>query len=299
MNTNNLIYKIANTKYGGVRYLDIGPSHGKVVLFSTGGGASFEGALAFRWICDEGYRMISINRPGYYDMPLQVVDSIEGHADIYHEVITYLNIKDPINVFGISMGGLSALYYACKYPTKSLVLWSAVTGQYQVNEESANSSLGKLVLKKSGKRLISWMLKISARLFPKMTIETFLKTEADLNQKERRKIAKEVILDRQSKEEFMLFVESLIPMDALYEGMMDEVNKAQHLKLVDWTAVECPTYAVHSTIDIDVSADHPKRLEEQIPNLKMEYVRAGGHFVWWGDEGKCIKKNTIQFLNAH
>ncbi|WP_422081082.1 alpha/beta fold hydrolase [Ulvibacterium sp.] len=293
----NLIYKTAHTKYGPVRYLDMGASNNKVVLFSTGGGASFMGAIAFEWICDAGYRVLSINRPGYYDLPVNAASSIEEQADIYHEVIKSLNIEDKINVFGISMGGLSALYYTSKYPTKSLVLWSAVTGKYQVNKESANSLLGRLVLKKSGKKLISWMLKTSAKLFPEMTIETFLKTEADLNKKERQKIAREIVQDPESKAEFMAFIASMTPMNDLYKGMMDEVNKVENLGEVDWTIITCPTYAIHSTIDIDVGMDHPKRLEEMIPNLKLEYVKAGGHFVWWGTEGKAVKKNTIQFLN--
>ncbi len=296
-NSKSSIYKTANTKYGSVRYLDIGPSDSDIVLFSTGGGTSFKAALAFQWICNEGYRIISINRPGYYDLPLNIVDGVEEHADIYHEVIKSLGVKEEVNVFGISMGGLSALYYATKYPTRSLVLWSSITGKYEVNEESANSTLGKLVLMKAGKKLVSWILQVSARLFPGMTIQAFLKTEADLTQKERRKIAKEVINNPESRREFMIFVESMTPMDALYEGMMDEVTKAQNLQGTNWTKIKCPTYAVHSTIDIDVSMDHPKRLERMIPDIKVEYVKAGGHFVWWGDEGKIVKLNTIRFLN--
>ncbi len=297
VNPNTSNDKIASTRFGYLRYLDLGPKDGKVLLFVTGGGASFRAAAAFYWLCDEGYRVLSINRPGYFDLPLDAANSIEEHADIYYEVIQHLGIKEDINVFGISMGGLSALYYASKYPTKSLVLWSAVTGNYQVNEASANSLLGKLILNKSGKKLISWLLNKSAMFFPKMTIETFLKTEADLDKQERKALAREIMADPQSKQEFMQFMDALTPMESLYNGMMDEVRKAQNLEAMDWTKIKCPTYAVHSTIDIDVGMDHPKRLEQMIPDIRMEYVRAGGHFVWWGDEGNEVKKNTIIFLN--
>ena len=117
-----------HTRYGRVQYMDIGPENGDVILFSTGGGTSFKMALAFEWLCNEGYRIISVNRPGYHDLPLSVVSSMEEHADIYHEVIKSLGMEEKINVFGVSMGGLSALYYASKYPTRSLVLWSSITG---------------------------------------------------------------------------------------------------------------------------------------------------------------------------
>lgn len=295
--TTNIAYKSVQTAYGPVQYLDAGPLKGEIILFSTGGGTSFKAALAFEWMCNEGYRILSINRPGYYDLPLNTASSIAEHADIYHAVVKSLNIKGKINVFGISMGGLSALYYASKYPTRSLVLWSAVTGKYEVNTTSANSFLGKLVLSKKGKKWISKLLKASAKYFPKTTIKAFLKTEADLTRKEKNTIAREVLNTPESKRAFMRFIDSMTPMDAFYEGMLDEVRKAQQLEHTDWSKIKCPTYAVHSTVDIDVGMEHPKRLEKMIPNLTIEYVKAGGHFVWWGKEGEQVKSNTIRFLN--
>ncbi|MEM6346990.1 MAG: alpha/beta hydrolase [Bacteroidota bacterium] len=289
-------YKVAQTSYGSIRYVEIGPADGEVVLFSTGGGAGYNALYSIEWLAQAGFRVIAINRPGYYDLPLSTVNSIEEHADIYHAVIQFLGIKGKINVFGISMGGISALYYAQKYPTQSLVLWSAVTGEYQINQESADSSLGKLVMSDSGKRLISWMLVKSAKLFPKKTIETFLETEADLDKKGRRDLAKQVVSKPESKREFLLFVEALTPMDSLYTGMMDELVKTEALKGVDWSNISCPTFAVHSTIDIDVSIDHARRIEKMIPNIQMKYVEAGGHFVWWGDEGQTVINQTIDFL---
>ncbi|WMX13265.1 alpha/beta hydrolase [Aureispira sp. CCB-E] len=289
-------YKVASTKYGLVRFTEIGPKNGEVILFSTGGGASFMSVHAFEWLVAEGFRVIAINRPGYFDLPIKDSYTLESHADIYHEVINYLGVKDKIHVFGVSMGGLSALYYAQKYPTQSLVLWSSVSGKYCINEQAANSGLGRLVLSKSGKNIISWLLLTSAKLFPKKTIETFLKTEADLDRQERILLAKQIVQNQSRKKEFMTFVKSMTPMGALYEGMMDEVAKAANLQTVDWTNITCPTFAVHSIVDIDVSIEHAQRLEKMIPAIKMMYVRAGGHFVWWGEEGEQVKHATKDFL---
>ena len=200
-------YKVAETKYGHVRYSEIGPEDGEIILFSTGGGVGFNLVHAFEWLAQEGFRIISINRPGYFDFPIDSSHTLATHADIYHEVINQLGITEKIHVFGVSMGGLSALYYAQKHPTKSLVLWSAVTGKYDVNEDAANSGLGKLVLSDKGKKMASWLLLTSAKLFPKPTIRTFLKTEADLDNKQRRMIAKQVVRNPESKREFMIFVE--------------------------------------------------------------------------------------------
>mgnify|MGYP006294771261 CR=1 FL=1 len=130
-----------------------------------------------------------------------------------------------------------------------------------------------------------------------MTVQEFLKTEADLDTNQRKNIAKQIVSNPDSKEEFMIFVKSITPMDELYAGMMDEVEKATQLSSVEWSDISCPTLAVHSTIDIDVSIDHAERLEKTIPNIQMEYVRAAGHFVWWGKEGEKVKKLTLHFFN--
>ena len=290
-------YCVAETRFGSIQYVEIGPRDGAVILFSTGGGAGYSSVRAFRWLAERGYRVIAINRPGYFDLPVDVVDTIEGHADIYHEVIETLGVTGAINVFGVSMGGLSALYYAEKYRTKASVLWSAVTGPYVVNQEAARFPLGKLVLSDSGKKVVSWLLLASAKFFPEFTIQEFLKTEADLNSERRKAIAKQVVSDPNSKEEFMIFVKSMTPMGSLYAGMMDEVDKATMLDNTDWTGISCPTLAVHSPIDIDVTVDHARRLEESIPNIQIEYIEAAGHFVWWGEDGKRVKHLTLRFFD--
>ncbi len=299
MEMNNVSgFKSAETVFGKVIYIDIGPAEGEVILFSSGGGAGLDLVYAFDWLVQEGFRLISINRPGYFDLEVDVVDSIEGHADIYQEVIKYLGIKE-VNVFGVSMGGLSALYYAKKYPTKSLVLWSAVTGEYHVKKEATDSLFGKLVMSNHGKRILSILLLASAKIFPKLTIQALLETEADLEKKKIEEIAKQVVKNPERKREFILFIESITPMDSLYQGMMSEVEKTKELPAVNWENITCPVLAVYSTVDKDVSIDHAQRLDEMIPDLKLIYVEAGGHFVWWGEEGEKVIKKTINFFKKH
>ncbi len=297
MNTIHNDCRVASTRYGNIRYVDIGCANGEVILFSTGGGAGYKSVRAFDWLADEGLRLVSVNRPGYFDLPVDVVDGFEGHADIYNAVLTKLGIER-VHVFGVSMGGLSALYYAKKYPVKSMVLWSAVTGPYVVNEEAANSMLGKLVLSVRGKKIVSWMLRTSARLFPKTTIKTFLKTEADLKRKEIKQIAKHTVQHPDRWREFLIFVESMTPMDQLYNGMIDEVKKATRLIETNWTTLACPVLAVHSTVDTDVTIDHAERLEQEVPDITMMYVRAGGHFVWWGEEGDDVRQASLHFFRT-
>ena len=87
-------------------------------------------------------------------------------------------------------------------------------------------------------------------------------------------------------------------MDQLYDGMIDEVKKASRIIQTDWTTIACPVLAVHSTIDMDVTIDHAERLEQNIPNITMMYVRAGGHFVWWGEEGDKVRQASLDFFRS-
>ena len=297
LNTIHDDYQVAKTRYGNVRYVDTGSADGEVILFSTGGGAGYNSVRAFDWLAAKGFRLVSVNRPGYFDLPVDVVDDFEGHADIYKAVLTQLGVED-VHVFGVSMGGISALHFAAKYPVKSMVLWSAVTGPYIVNKKAARSSLGKLVLSDRGKKIVSWLLRTSAKIFPKTTIKMFLKTEADLDRKETNQIVNHVVQHPDRLREFLIFVESMTPMDKLFGGMIDEVEKATRIMKTDWAKIACPVLAVHSIIDIDVTIDHAERIEREVPNITMMYVRAGGHFVWWGEEGDKVRQASLNFFRA-
>lgn len=286
------------TRYGKVNYLDIGPKEGPVILFSTGGGAGIDLVNMLDWLTDAGYRIIAVNRPGYYGMPVDTVDSIEGHADIYHEVIKSLGIKE-VSVFGVSIGGLSSLYYAQNYPVRSMVLWCPVTGEYHPNQEAVNSPLGKLVMSDKSKDIISWLMTRSVDLFPKVTAASFLKTEAHLDKRERNALAEWVVNDKDEKRRLGLFVHSLAPMSQLYPGMMDEVEKSSSGHTFDWSKIDMPVLAFASTLDKDVSREHFDRLNENLVNGECRFVKAGGHFAWWGEEGKAVVEGSLEFFDQY
>lgn len=290
---NNL--KQIETKYGLVEYIDIGKQDDPPVLFCTGGGAGIDSIYAFDWFVDHGFRMIAVNRPGYYNCKIENKGSIELHADIYHEVLTELDVEMP-HVFGISMGGVSALYYASKYKAKSLVLWSAVTGKYTVQEDSADTALGKMVLSPKGKKLVSWLLYRSAQLMPRLTQKEFIKPEADLDNKTINHITRQTMADPVAKKEFLIFARSMTPMDMIFNGMMEEVDMTLKEFHVDWNRITMPLMAYFSPQDKDVTMDHSQRLIDKVDGADIRYVKACGHYVWWGDERSEVIKGTLDFF---
>lgn len=285
-----------DTIYGEVAYLDLGVKGNSVVLFMVGGGVGIDASLSFDWLVNSGYRVIAINRPGYYNLPVDVVDSIAEQAALYHAVLQQLGI-DEVIVFGVSMGGLSALYYAQAYPIRALVLWSAVSGQYAPNQASVDSMLGRLVMGNRMKDVISWLMVRSTQLFPKMTIRSLLKSESTLNQLEIKELIEYLLASNEGLDNLLNFIKAMTPMSKLYWGMMDEIDKASLPSTMQWSKIKAPVFAVSSTCDKDVGFEHFQRLMDNLPNMQSMVVKAGGHFVWWGREGEDVIKNTLAFLN--
>jgi len=283
------------TKYGSVEYLDWGDPKDTPILISYGGGTGIDFIYSLDWLKEEGYRLIAVNRPGYYNLPIHVATSISEHADIYHSVVEHLKLES-VHVFGVSMGGLSALYYAEKYNVKSLVLWCAISGPYSVNEEAVNSPLGRLVMSSKGKAIISWLMARSARLFPKQTIASFISTEAILDKKEVNAISKMVSRDKKERMRMIKFVESLAPMEKIYDGMMDEVRKSEFDDDVNWSAIQAPVLAVGSTVDKDVPIHHIERVRDRL-NAQVLLVKNAGHFLWWGQESQKVIDSTLEFFH--
>ncbi|MEM6844923.1 MAG: alpha/beta hydrolase [Bacteroidota bacterium] len=289
-------FLVASTRFGPVEYLDLGSKDDPVILFSTGGGAGIDLIGMFDWLVNAGYRIIAVNRPGYYDLPVDVVDSIKGHAAIYHEVIAYLGIEE-VNVFGVSMGGLSSLYYAQSYPTKLMVLWSPLTGEYHPKKEALESPFAKLFLSPNLQDSISWLMRRTFDLFPGLMLSSLLQAEAEISKREIKKVVGKILNDPLEKRRATQFVHSLAPMSQIYPGMMDELEKAGQAHPFDWSKIDMPVLAYASPVDKDVSQDHFDRLNTNLVNGEVRFVRAGGHFVWWGAEGKEVQAETLKFFN--
>jgi len=288
-------FLMMTTQYGGVEYIDLGPKDAPVILFVTGGGAGIDSVYALDWLLETGYRVLSINRPGYYNLPLDAINEISEQADIFHAVVQKLGIES-VHVFGVSMGGVSALHYAQNYPTDSLVLWSAVTGTYHPNPELMDSPLGKLFLSPGGKKIVSWLTGRSIRLAFKETVQTFLQVEADLPSAQIKDIAQQMASDSTQRQSAITFVESTTPMEKLYPGMMWEVEQTAKEWTPDWPSITCPALVIASPVDQDVAyEEHFIPAVENLPKAESMTVTAGGHFIWWGDEGKQVIERTVAF----
>lgn len=286
----------ASTSFGTIPYLDLGLRDGPVVLLSPGGGAGPDLAYAFPWMVDAGFRVLSISRPGYYGVPIQPGQTLASHADLYAEVLASLQVG-PVHVFGVSAGGPAALYYAARHPTRTLTLWSAVTGRYEPNRDAMDSPLGRLVLSPRGQAVLSWALSRAGRWFPRASMKAFLRTESDLTKGEIPAVIASTLASAAGLASFRALIDATTPMTELYPGMMDELEKMGRPWSPPWDRITMPVLAAASPIDKDVSADHLDSIRTHLPHAQIFEARAGGHFVWWGDDGKTLIDATLDHWN--
>lgn len=281
-------------------YTDIGS--GEPILYIYGGGSGPDSVSQFKWLADDGYRVISVNREGYLGRPLDSGVSFRSQADDAAAVLDALGIEKA-HVLGVSMGGPGAIFFADRYPdkSKSLILWSAISKTYVPNPETADTPLARAVLQSpaSVKDLISWSMARSARFFPAAIMTEFLRTEADLSEEETKKIIHEELVVLGRKKELIDFINSITPMSVRYDGMMYELELTEGEWFGPFRHQEVPILSAHSSVDTDVPIDHQTYVRQQRPDGVFVTVRAGGHFCWWGVEGNQVRDATIAFLEEH
>lgn len=283
------------TSFGEIPYLDAGPRTGPPVLFVPGGGTGADLLHAMPWLVDAGHRVLAIHRPGYYGVPLGDDLGFADHAALYAEVLARLGVG-PVHVFAVSAGGPSGLFFAARHPTRSLTLWSAVTGPYRPNTASTESWLGRVILAGRGQGLASWALARAARWSPKALLTSFLHTESHLSAQEIDEVVAHVLATPAGRAEFRAFVDSTTPMSRVYPGMIDELAKMGRAWEAPWDEIRVPVLAAGSPVDKDVPPEHLARVRTRLPAARIVEARGGGHFVWWGPDGVEVITETLRHL---
>jgi pimeloyl-ACP methyl ester carboxylesterase len=288
-------FKTVETKFGPIKYYDNGLRGEKTILFVAGAGIGIDSVLALDLLFEQNYRVITIARPGYHGVPIKDNDSFERHAEIYKLVLDELKIKDVI-VFGISMGGPSALKFAEMYNPKALLLWSALTQDFQLKIEAIKFPLGQLAFFGKNKNIVSWIIYRSLKIFPRIAILSILKVQANLSLDEVRKISKSIIINKVQKKRLLKFYRSTTPLGELYDGMINDLNLAKTISKANLNKIECKVLAFHSNVDKILTIDHLLTLKENIRDIQTVVLKSAGHFVWWGIEGEQVVDNSLFFL---
>ena len=158
--------KVVNTSAGEIEYALKGS--GPVILLLHGGPGGYDQSLLDMdmWI-NEGFSLLAISRPGYLRTPLSTGETFEQQADAIDALLSALGITE-VAIIGASAGGPPAIHFALRYPdrVKALVLVSAVSQEYIVEEGQTDSLLGRIFVSGTMADFGVWIFDILTRRLP-------------------------------------------------------------------------------------------------------------------------------------
>lgn len=292
---------ILYTSMGPVEYASIGPEDGPVFLLSHGGGTGYDNAFLYDFLIKEGFRVICPSKPGYLRTPLAVGEGFDKHADMFAAVLEALNISKKVAIAGVSLGGPAALQFALKYQDKitCLIMQDAVSHAYGPCKEAEDSILGKLFLSPSSRKFLTWLMTVSAYLWPKAIFSTYLQVESLYDKKKTKEITNIVMKDPLEVKKIKEFAEVVAPLDLRAPGMDSEMKYAKELPRYPLENIKVPVLVTQSTMDRDVLKKHAEFIVNTAPNVEVYYFEGCGHMFWFGDEWPIIQSKLVNFLKKH
>jgi len=267
---------VVDTALGKVEYIDQG--EGKPVLFLHGSpGGCDQGAAMTEFLLPNGFRAISISRPGYLGTPLSgAVAAPDQQADLEIAFMDTLGI-DKFAVMCWSGGGPSSFRLAAKHGDRvtALVTLAAATMHYEF-ANGINSIEYSLLTGAVG----NWLLKEMVKHAPKTVVGMVASEEGDLT-KEQAHALTEHIWNDETKRDFVLKVSATI--SGRHDGLKNDQRQFPEIGDLGFSSITTPTLLVHGTADSDVHPDHAENAAKKLADAEILWVENGTHLCAWTD----------------
>ena len=245
---------------GTIHYLDRGPSDGPVIVmvhgFSTPHFIFEQNAAA---LIEAGFRVIQFDHfgRGWSDRPRTMYDVAFYDQELL-QVLDALNLKDPVGLVGLSMGGVITAEFVANHPERVSKLFLFVSaGLKQVG--NPDSFRNKLIL---APVIGDWIWRVAAR--------PVLLGDGQYNES---KLAPENRLQGDVTEQMN------------YKGYFPALlSSFRHLPMRDRDETfsraglsEVPIMAVFGGADETIDVESAERLKELAPEAKVEVIEDGTH----------------------
>lgn len=255
---------VMDTDKGQVEYKLTGNSD-KYILFVHGspGSVHYDESKPF---VDNGFKVLTISRPGYYKTPLTSGASPKEQAALYKSLLDELKI-DSIYVIGVSGGGPSSIQFALDYPerTTGLILLAAVSEN--INME--NSEKGLL------------------DSFFETEFGTWLGIQIVMTQ-----------VDDEMKKRFDSAIKiSMFPRELSNEGYKNDIHQFAVLKDFPLERIKAPTIIIHGDQDVNVPFSFAQNASKRIPNATLIEMKGKDHFVFFTSYIDTIINEVIRFVD--
>jgi pimeloyl-ACP methyl ester carboxylesterase len=267
--------QLAETSVGTIEYKIYGDK-GPVILIihGTPGGYDQGGPI-------EGYRVLSVSRPGYLRTPLQVGKTPAEQAQAFSALLESLNIEK-VCVWGASGGGPSAICFAALFPekTSALFLLMAVSQPWEPLEEKPSFMQSDF---------LTWALGSL------MQNDSVLK--AALKSLIPNPNTRQLILEDHKKIEGLKgLLWTAWPPSKRYQGELNDIRQFKSLALPA-SKIKKPTLIIHGSEDINAPVSQSKKLAGQIQGSKLIILKGVNHIGFFSKIEE-IEKIFTKFLEG-
>jgi pimeloyl-ACP methyl ester carboxylesterase len=232
--------QIIQTSCGRIEYALQGKGAAILLCHGTGGGYD-QGLMLAKFM--NGFQGIAFSRAGYLGTPLETGPSPAKMADAYAALLDSLNIKKAA-ILGVSAGGMSAAYFAMKYPGRcwGLVLADAIT------KAPPKSSLKIVERINALPDAVAWFI-------------TRLAIHAGLPL---------MVRDAKTRAMMRVFFENN-PISERHAGIQNDLENIHSMDDFPWEEIYVPTLLIHGDKDNLI----PLKYSQEVAELIV--VQGGGH----------------------
>ena len=289
---------MAQTALGPVQYRQEG--EGPPVLVFHGGMMGFDNIYLLDQLVEQGFQLIGFSRSGYLRTPARANPGLAQGAHLGAALLDTLGINDPVLVYGTSLGGPSALYFALNHPqrTRALVMQSAVSQTYNPSEPGSDSFLAGFIYADSDLDQRSFMLLEMAKRWPERICFEYLNITNHYCPDVNWQTAQDLMVDADQRERFMMFLTISSPLSLRMPASNQETQLAMELPDLSLEEIGAPVLITQDVMDADVDFLHAQNMINRIPRAELYATRGVGHLYMLGDTWPGVLQRMAEFLNS-
>ena len=270
--------KIMTTRLGDIEYAVVGEGTAYLSLHGTPGG--YDVALASRRANPntEGYRTVTVSRPGYLRTPLASGETFEQQADLVAALLDELKIDRAV-IVASSGGGYTGLQFAMRHPNRciALVMIAPALGFEPLPDGAPERSSFLLFLE-------DFSIWAAGGLSGKWFMKDF-----DENDPTQVAYVKDLVTIR-------------VPAARRFEGRRNDLLQRTDPAVDRWPLeqITVPTLFIHGNADENSDYRLSVRAAARIPAARLETIEGGDHFmpVTHGDQVRRAIEDFVRGLGG-
>ncbi|CAM3959771.1 alpha/beta hydrolase [Cohnella lubricantis] len=259
---------------------------GAPVLLFHGGHSSCHEEFGYPALLAAGYCVITPSRAGY-GRTSQAADLREA-CRLYRSLLDHLAVEQA-HVIAVSAGGPTGIAFCSMYPecVASLTLQCAVTKPWLAPEDG-QYRMAKRLFKPETERRTWKLLAAMNNAMPKLTLRMMASSFSSLPYSEIREH-----LDDQAFELFR----RMNNRQRSYAGFSIDLVQTQEDYAAELSAIQAPTFIMHSRFDRSVPLSHPEHANRLIPRSETCILDSWGHLIWIGRHAAEYDNALLAFLS--